>query len=76
MKCQNVCPENKKFAAWTQRSEIFSEEETSLILQNNSSSLLPDETVEKLDKASLLEDLPVISRNLKVLLDQQSFFFS
>ncbi|HEX2866261.1 MAG TPA: 4Fe-4S double cluster binding domain-containing protein [Ignavibacteriales bacterium] len=74
MMCQNVCPENRRFASWTVISESFSEEETSLILSNSSSSLLPDETIEKLDKASLLEDLPVISRNLKALLDQQSFF--
>lgn len=74
MQCQKICPENKNFANWTVISENFSEEETSLILKNNSSSLLPEETVEKLEKASLLEDLPVISRNLRTLLDQQSFF--
>ncbi|MGE5430343.1 MAG: 4Fe-4S double cluster binding domain-containing protein [Syntrophomonadaceae bacterium] len=74
MQCQMICPENKSFARWTQSSESFSEMETSLILDNCSSSILPDATVEKLDKASLLEDLPVISRNLRVLLDQQSFF--
>lgn len=74
MMCQKICPENKNFARWTVASENFSEEETSLILGKGSSSLLPDVTIEKLDKASLLEDLPVISRNLRTLLDQQSFF--
>ncbi|MCU7496105.1 MAG: FeS-binding protein [Ignavibacteria bacterium] len=74
MQCQRICPENKAFANWTLKSESFSEEETSLILDAASPLQLPDETIEKLDKASLLEDLPVVSRNLKTLLEQQSFF--
>ena len=68
--CQLVCPLNKDFINWIENQEEFSEEETNLILQGKPKHKLPLETVKKIQRLNLLEDLDLLSRNLKVLFNK------
>jgi len=68
--CQLVCPLNKDFINRIENREEFSEEETNLILQGKPKDKLPVETVEKIQRLELLEDLELLSRNLKVLFNK------
>ncbi len=65
MRCQEACPENMNFRNWIVRKGSFTEEETGLLLSGKQPS---GETVEKLEALSLTEYLPVLPRNLKILL--------
>lgn len=67
MYCQRFCPEDKKFLAWFEGNEEFSHVETSLLLRSSSRDQLPAETVGKLERLELLDDLEILPRNLKVL---------
>jgi epoxyqueuosine reductase len=67
MYCQRFCPEDKQFLGWFEGNEEFSREETSLLLKGSSRDQLPAETVEKLERLGLLDDLGILPRNLKVL---------
>jgi hypothetical protein len=53
---------------WTEEGPSFSEEETSLILSQESSARLPRETAEKLKRIDMIEYVEILSRNLGVLL--------
>jgi epoxyqueuosine reductase len=67
MYCQRFCPVDKEFLAWFEGDEKFSHDETTLILNGCSPGDLPRATVEKLERLELLNDLPILPRNLRVL---------
>ena len=68
LRCQIACPQNVRFLGWIEGDQVFSEEETSLILEYVPSDRLPPETVEKLARLDLIEYLDVLPRNLRMLL--------
>jgi epoxyqueuosine reductase len=68
MKCQLVCPVNKRFIKWVEEGEDFNEAETQLILNGVPLARIPPETAHKLNRCYMLEFLDVLSRNLCVLL--------
>lgn len=68
LRCQGVCPQNVSFLKWIEEGEVFSEEETTLILDCVPQDRLPTETVKKLEKLELIEYLDVLPRNLDALL--------
>lgn len=71
MECQSVCPANKKLLHWYEEKESFTEEEGELILGGASHCQLPRETIGKLQRLYLLDDLEIIPRNLNVLIQQK-----
>jgi len=70
MRCQSVCPANKRLFSWFEEKESFTEEETGLILKGASPYQLPRVTIGKLYRLSLLDDINVLPRNLNALLGQ------
>ena len=72
MLCQRVCPEDKKFWSWVEGNEEFSEEETTLLLQGGPRDRLAKETIDKLERLDILDDLELLPRNLGVFLRAQS----
>jgi len=71
--CQMVCPENKDFVEWIERSEEFSQEETALLLEGRPLDRLPSALVMKLKHLDLMEYLSVLPRNLSVLLNKEQY---
>jgi len=71
MRCQKVCPENKAVLSWVEEKEEFNEEETRLLLECTSVRHLPASTAERLRRLEMLDDLPILARNLSVLLGGQ-----
>jgi epoxyqueuosine reductase len=69
LRCQTVCPENKKAFNWKVERERFSEYETSVILNNIPLEQIPNSTKMKLSKLGLIDDYPLLARNLSVLLN-------
>ena len=67
MRCQSVCPVNKRFIKWVEDGEDFDEAETQLILNGVPIDRIPAETVGKLNRYYMM-DLDVLPRNLRVLL--------
>jgi len=70
MRCQSICPENKRFVLWVDHLESFLEFETTLILNHISLSKLPISTVEKIIHLDLVDYYNILSRNLSVLLSK------
>jgi epoxyqueuosine reductase len=68
MKCQPVCPVNKRFIKWVEEGEAFTEAETELILNEVPLDRIPPETAHKLDRSYMLDYLDVLPRNLRALL--------
>jgi epoxyqueuosine reductase len=68
MKCQLVCPVNKRFIKWVEEGEAFGEAETELILDGVPLDRIPPETAHKLNHGYMLEYLDVLPRNLRALL--------
>ena len=68
MLCQRICPEDKKFWSWIEGNEEFSEEETTLLLQGGPRDRLAKETIDKLERLDIIDDLELLPRNLGVLL--------
>jgi len=68
MKCQLVCPVNKRFAKWVEEGEAFSEAETESILNGIPLDRLPPETVHKLNRSYMVDSLDVLPRNLRALM--------
>jgi epoxyqueuosine reductase len=66
MICQLFCPEDKPFLEWFEGDEEFSHEETSLLLKGVTKEQLSAETVKKLERLELLDDLDKMPRNLGV----------
>jgi len=68
MKCQLVCPVNKRFIKWVEEGEAFDEAETELILNGVPLDRIPPETAHKLNRCYMLDYLDVLPRNLRALL--------
>jgi len=68
MKCQLVCPVNKRFIKWVEEGEAFNEAETELILNGVPLDRIPPEMAHKLNRGYMLEYLDVLPRNLRALL--------
>ncbi|MFA5312977.1 MAG: 4Fe-4S double cluster binding domain-containing protein, partial [Methanomassiliicoccales archaeon] len=66
MKCQNVCPYDKKVRDWAEEGESFSEEETAFLLSGTFEGDMANEICRKLERHGL--DLTIFPRNLEVLL--------
>jgi epoxyqueuosine reductase len=66
--CQRACPENKKVRDWVVGDEVFSEEETALVLEGTAAENLPAKTKEKLERLDLIDLIDVLPRNLSALL--------
>jgi epoxyqueuosine reductase len=71
MKCQLVCPVNKQFVKWVEEGENFTEAETELILNGVPLDRMSPETVHKLNRCYMAEDLDVLPRNLRALMRGQ-----
>jgi epoxyqueuosine reductase len=69
MKCQTVCPRNKKFTNRVVERGGFSEEETRFLLRGTVKERFPAGLQAKLKKFYLLEYQDVLHRNLQVLFD-------
>jgi epoxyqueuosine reductase len=63
--CQRVCPQNKGFLDWVEGTEVFSQEETALILEGACLNRLSAETLHKLERLDLAESLDALPRNLE-----------
>jgi epoxyqueuosine reductase len=68
MKCQLICPVNKRFIKWIEEGEDFNEAETQLLLNGVPLDRIPPETGNKLNRCYMLEYLDVLPRNLRALL--------
>ena len=66
-----VCPQNADFREWIEEAEVFSEEETTLMLKRVPSDPFPPEIVRKLGRLDLLEYSDVLGRNLDALLSRE-----
>jgi epoxyqueuosine reductase len=71
MKCQLVCPVNKRFIKWVEEGETFDEAETELILNEVPLDRIPPETAHKLNRSYMVDYLDVLPRNLRALLKSQ-----
>lgn len=67
MVCQKVCPANKNFRKAVVEGPVFSETETTAILQGNSRDLFPPGAVQKLEGLDIIGYANVLGRNLDVL---------
>jgi len=68
MKCQLVCPVNKRFVKWVEEGEDFNEAETEIILSGVPLDRIAPETAHKLKRSYMVEYLDVLPRNLRALL--------
>jgi len=68
MKCQVVCPVNKRFVKWVEEGETFNEAEAKLILNAVPLDRMPPETAHKLTRSYMVEYLDVLPRNLRALM--------
>jgi epoxyqueuosine reductase len=68
MRCQNVCPANKKVLKWIEPGPSFSEDETKMLVSGKAMDELPEETRKKIEKHDLENYLYVYPRNLGVIL--------
>jgi epoxyqueuosine reductase len=68
LRCQIVCPVNKKFLLRPDNTVEFPEEETIKLLHAGDEKDLPESTMAGLHGLSLGEDWQVVARNLKTLL--------
>lgn len=66
--CQRSCPENRKVKDWVEERERFSGEETKHILSDIPPEELTPATRVKLERMCLLDDMPLVRRNLRLLL--------
>lgn len=66
MLCQQFCPEDKPFLNLFDGNEMFSEDETRMIMEGISVDSLPEDTKGKLDRLELLDYYDVLPRNLSV----------
>jgi len=69
LKCQNVCPENRNKLSWIEKKASFSEYETTCILNEYPLNEIPYSTRQKLERLYLIDDYPLLSRNLSFCLN-------
>ncbi|MGD2092357.1 MAG: hypothetical protein PVH61_39685 [Candidatus Aminicenantes bacterium] len=67
MKCQLNCPENRENRDRVESLEVFSQQETSILLEEKERGRLPVDLLEKLERLYLAEYIPTLSRNLNIL---------
>jgi len=72
MICQRVCPVNTQFLDWYEETVSFSEPETEQILNGVPKDQLSRSASEKLRKIYLLEEMALLPKNLRVLINQAS----
>ncbi|MHB8105012.1 MAG: 4Fe-4S double cluster binding domain-containing protein [Dehalococcoidales bacterium] len=72
MRCQLICPVNKKQLNNVVPGPVFSEEETGLLLQKLPLASLPEETQRKLAEIAMDDSYEVLGRNLDALIKSQS----
>jgi epoxyqueuosine reductase len=65
--CQKACPVNKDVVKPVTEGPVFSEEETAFILRSAPLKELPQAVFQKLEQLDVIEYLPVLGRNLRVL---------
>lgn len=70
MICQDVCPVDRPFRNWVEDRALFSKEETRLILDGAPFSAHSPETQQKLKAIEWTDDLDILARNLRMLLDR------
>ena len=71
IRCQNICPENKKYKSVTLGKEKFSEKETQFILSGIPFEELPERLQLKINNLSLLRYYKHLPRNLKILIQNK-----
>ncbi len=70
LRCQNICPANKKVLSKTETWGNFSKAETKALISASTPEQIPPFMKKIFDERGLTEYLPVIGRNLKVLLER------
>ena len=71
MRCQQACPENRTLRRWFVQGPSFDEAETSLLLRGRGPAELPPRVAAKLEALDWPDvDLPVLARNLRLLVAQ------
>lgn len=70
LRCQRVCPENKKLSQWIEKGPAFIHEETVSFLQKTPMDQLPSATVQKIEQFDLINFLDIFPRNLGVFLNE------
>jgi len=71
MKCQNICPENKKYKSVMINKENFSKTDTNLILKGIPFEELPEKLQLKINNLSLLRYYKHLPRNIKMLIENK-----
>jgi len=69
MRCQSVCPQNKKFLSWVKDTESFSEKETALFLEGVPIDQISLVTQNKIERLSMVEEFDLLARNLRVFFE-------
>ena len=67
LRCQVICPENKDYRDWVENKVIFSEAETTLLLNRLPMDKLPAKTENKLEELHMMEYLKILPRNMRAL---------
>jgi epoxyqueuosine reductase len=68
LRCQRVCPENRRLHVWCREGGTFTEAETMLLCEGVPLEQLPEGTARKIERFDLIELLDIIPRNLRMLL--------
>jgi epoxyqueuosine reductase len=68
--CQRACPVNKDIPISIENGPVFSENETARIIQGSQQDAFPQHAIQKLESLDMIDYLPVLGRNLKVLHEQ------
>jgi len=71
MRCQNICPENKKYKSVQVKETIFSDRETSLILKGSPFEELPEILQLKISDLGIGRYYKQFSRNIQMLIDNE-----
>jgi epoxyqueuosine reductase len=71
LRCQTICPVNKRFLTNTIEAGEFSEEETAFLLEGKSFDLFPESLKQKVTALDMVSYLGAIPRNLRALLVQR-----
>jgi len=71
MRCQNICPENKKYKSAQVQDTIFSERETSLILKGSPFEKLPEVLQRKISDLGIKRYYKQFPRNIRVLVEKE-----
>jgi epoxyqueuosine reductase len=71
MRCQITCPENKEYKSVLVKENFFSETETNLILKGSPFEELPEVLQLKINNLSLKRYYKHLSRNIKVLIENE-----